>query len=579
MAAAGGTWDCDVLVIGSGAAGMCTAITAKVHGLNPVIVEKSPVFGGSTAVSGGVGWIPNSPVAQRAGVVDSLDEVRKYLRQEVGNHYDNDKMEVYLTQGPRMVDFLERHSALRFQAIKSFPDYHPKTPGSARGRPIRAANYDLRELGELAAKLRQPLPELTVFGGMMIAGEDVPHLMNATRSLKSFRYAARMLLRHAADKLRFGRSMRVVNGNAMAARLGKTVFDLGIPLWLSSPARRLVIEEGRVVGAEVERDGKVAVVRARLGVVLASGGFPHDRGLLDRVYPHAQPLGHYTVVPGTSDGDGIRLGQTAGGTFNSNGRSAAVWMPVSLNPQADGGVRHVPHMTDRNKPGFIAVNQHGKRFVSEAVSYQDFVEAMQDQVSGGGELVVWLIAAHETVRRYGMGAAFAAPMPLGRHLKSGYLRRGRTLADLAAQISVDPAALQATVERYNRFAAEGQDPDFNKGGDDYQRFMGDASHKPNPNVGPVLDGPYYAVRLHPGDVGTMYGLNTDAHARVVDASGQPIPGLFAVGNDAASVMAGTYPGGGTTLGPGLTFGYVAGLTLAGQTLTGKPLDAGQGTAI
>jgi succinate dehydrogenase/fumarate reductase flavoprotein subunit len=569
-----GKWDCDVLVIGSGAAGMCAAITAKVHGLNPVIVEKSPVFGGSTAVSGGVAWIPGSPVAARAGVKDSPEEVRRYLRKEVGNHYDNDKMEVYLTQGPRMVDFLETHSALRFQAIKWFPDYHPNTPGSARGRPIRAANYDLRELGDHAAKLRQPLPELTLFGGMMIAGEDVPHLLNMTRSFGSFRHATRMVLRHAADKLRFGRSMRVVNGNAMAARLGKTVFDLGIPLWLSSPARRLLIEEGRVVGAEVERDGSVSAVRARLGVVLASGGFPHDLGLLDRVYPHAKPLGHYTVVPGTSDGDGIRLGQAAGGTFNSNGRSAAVWMPVSLNPQPGGGVRHVPHMTDRNKPGFIAVNQHGKRFVSEAVSYQDFVEAMQDQVSGGGELVVWLIAGHAAARKYGIGAAFAAPMPIGRHLKSGYLRRAPTLAALAAEIGVDAAALEATVERYNRFAADGQDPDFNKGGDDYQRFMGDAAHKPNPNVGPLGAGPYYAVRLHPGDVGTMYGLNTDAHARVVDGNGQPIPGLFAAGNDAASVMAGTYPGGGTTLGPGLTFGYVAGLTLAG-----KPLDAGGGPTI
>ena len=559
--------ECDVLIIGSGAGGMAAAITAKKHGLETISVEKAEVFGGSTAVSGGAAWVPDNPVSRRAGLTDNLDDVRVYLKQEVGNQYDAAKMDVYLTQGPRMVEFLEQNSDVRFVSMKSFPDYHPKTTGAAKGgRVIRAANFDGRTLGANFTKLRRPLNELTIFGGMMIAGEDVPHLLNVTKSLKSFFYVTKLMARYAADRLRYSRGTRLVNGNALAARLGKTVFDLNIPLWLSSPAKNLIIEDGAVKGAVVERDGKPVEVRARKGVVLASGGFPRDKALTERVYPHAKTLGHHTVVPGTSDGDGIRLGQAAGGTYNTDGPSGAVWMPVSLIPQADGSTVPFPHMIDRNKPGFIVVNQQGRRFVNEAVSYQDFVEAMQAESAGGKELITWLIADHRAARKYGMGAAAAYPMPLGRHLRSGYLKRGASVAELAQKIGVDPAALTATVERFNTFAAEGKDPDLHKGEDIYQNFMGDWARKPNANIAPLTEGPYYAIRLYPGDVGTMYGLSTDSRARVVDSNGQPIPGLFAAGNDAASVMGGTYPGGGTTLGPGLTFGYVAGLTLAGQPL-------------
>jgi len=565
---ANNSFDCDVLVIGSGAGGMAAAITAKKHGLEPIIVETADVFGGSTAVSGGAAWVPDNPLARRAGMTDSLDDVRVYLKQEVGNQYDSAKIDTYITQGPRMVEFLEKNSEVRFTLMKTFPDYHPKTTGAAKGgRVIRATNYDGRLLGANFRKLRRPLNELTIFGGMMVAGEDVPHLLNVTKSLKSFAYVTKLMARYAADRLRHPRGTRLVNGNALAARLGKTVFDLGIPLWLSSPAKNLIIENGVVTGAVVERDGKPVEVRARKGVVLASGGFPRDKALTDRVYPHAKTLGHYTVVPGASDGDGIRLGQAVGGVYNTNGPSGAVWMPVSLLPQPGGGTVPFPHMIDRNKPGFIVVNQHGKRFVNEAVSYQDFVEAMQAESAGGKELVTWLIADHRAARKYGIGAAAAYPMPLGRHLRSGYLKRGATVAELAGKIGVDPATLTATVERFNQHAKDGRDPDLHKGEDIYQNFMGDWAHKPNANVAPLAEGPYYAIRLYPGDVGTMYGLNTDARARVLDSTGKPIPGLFAAGNDAASVMGGTYPGGGTTLGPGLTFGYIAGLTLAG-----KPLD-------
>ncbi|HRD76773.1 MAG TPA: FAD-binding protein, partial [Hyphomicrobiaceae bacterium] len=282
-----------------------------------------------------------------------------------------------------------------------------------------------------------------------------------------------------------------------------------------------------------------------------------------RLYPHvARGAEHRALPPDSNTGDGIRLGLSAGGGFIEDVHHAAAWTPVSLVPQAGGGVVPFPHFIDRGKPGYIAVDRRGRRFVNEAKSYHVFVPAMIEACRQDSAVECWLITDHRGIRRYGLGAAAPSPMPLGPHLRSGYIVRGGTLRELAERLGIGPDGLAATVDAYNGPAREGRDVQFGKGGDAYQRFNGAAGHTPNPCVAPIEHPPYYAVRLVPGDIGTFAGLKTDPQTRVLDGDGRAVAGLYAVGNDMASVMGGTYPGAGITIGPALTFGYIAGRTIA-----------------
>ena len=316
-------------------------------------------------------------------------------------------------------------------------------------------------------------------------------------------------------------------------------------------------------------------VTARKGVVLACGGFPHDVARRKALFPHA-PTGneHFSPGPTGNTGDGLRLGESAGGHVNTSLPHAAAWVPVSQTTRKDGSNGVMPHFIDRAKPGVIAVTRAGKRFTNEGNSYHDFVQAMVAACNGEKEVSAYLICDHRTLRKYGLGCVAPFPLPIGRHLRTGYLLRGRTLSELAQKARIDAAALETTVTEYNRFAREGKDPVFGKGTKAYNRYQGDALHTPNPCVAPLEHGPYYALKLVVGDLGTYAGLQTDAHSRVLDASGKAIPGLYAVGNDICSIMGGNYPGAGITLGPALTFGYVAGCHLAGvpthATQTGAP---------
>jgi succinate dehydrogenase/fumarate reductase flavoprotein subunit len=390
--------------------------------------------------------------------------------------------------------------------------------------------------------------------------------MRATRSLASAVYVARRLSRHAIDVLRHGRGMTLTNGNALAGRLAKSAFDLGIPLWLSSPVRELTVEEGAVRGAIVERDGRRIKVRTKRGVVLACGGFPHDVERRRAMFPHA-PTGqeHWSPGPAGNTGDGLRLAESAGGRIEDGLPNAAAWVPVSITTRKDGSQGVMPHFIDRAKPGVIAVMRDGRRFANEGNSYHDFVQEMMKQARPGEEIAAFLICDHSALRKYGLGCVPPFPMPIGRYLATGYLKRGATLVDLAVQAGIDAHALEATVAQFNAGAAEGRDPDFGKGSRAYNRYQGDALHGPNPCVAPIKDGPFYAIKLVIGDLGTYAGIRTDEHARALDASGAPIPGLYAAGNDMASIMGGNYPGAGITLGPALTFGYIAGKHLAGDT--------------
>ena len=554
---------CDVLVVGSGAGGFATAITAAHHGLDVILTEKEPVFGGTTAYSAGVVWIPASSHAEREGVPDSRAQALTYLEHEAGNRLDRERAQAFLDTCGEMLDFFERHSHVRYQLQKGWPDYHPDAPGAGSSRGLLPVQFDGRLLGENFAKLRPPLASMMLFGGMMVGRDDLPHLFRMTRSLASALYCARLFARYALDRARHARGTRVSNGNALVARLAKTLFERSIPLWLSSPVRALTTRDGAVTGAVVAREGGDVTVTAR-GVVLACGGFPHDEELKRRHYPHvAAGKQHQSAAPATNTGDGIRLGQSAGGAFVETQAQPAAWTPVSLVPQRDGTPVPFPHFVDRGKPGVIAVDRRGKRFVSEARSYHDFTPAMIEACRDDAAVEAFLVADHRAFRLYGLGAAPPAPAPFKPFLRSGYLVSAPTLAELAHQLKIDVAGLVATVTAFNRHAATGEDPEFHKGSDAYQRFGGDPAHAPNPCVAPLVTPPYYAVRLVPGDIGTFLGLCTDRYARVLSASGAPIGGLYAVGNDAASVMGGAYPGPGITIGPAMTFGYIAARHLAG----------------
>jgi succinate dehydrogenase/fumarate reductase flavoprotein subunit len=549
--------ECDVLVAGSGAGGLAAAVTARRHGLEVIVAEKAPQFGGTTALSGGWLWIPNHPMQREIGISDSVEEAATYLLHETGEKFDPERVNALLANGPRMVEWFVRETAVRFDPSAVFPDYHPDAPGGKPGgRSIVAAAFDGRELGPIFARLRPPLPELTVFGIMIGSGAELVHFMRWSKSLRSAAFVARRLIGHGCAKLLYGRGVRLTNGNALAGRLLKSALDAGVELWDSAPVRELLKEDGAVRGALVERNGATVRVSARKGVVLACGGFPQDRERRARLFPHPE---HHSPAPAGNTGDGLRLALAAGAKLDESLPNAAAWVPVSRVPRKDGGFGLFPHFIDRAKPGVIAVTRKGWRFVNEGNSYHDFVQALLRQ----HETTAWLVTDRRAIRAYGLGFVKPRPLPLAPHLASGYLLSGATPAELAAKAGIDPGALEATLAAYNRHAKSGTDPDFHKGGTAYNRFYGDPDIKPNPCLAPIEQPPFYAVQVLIGDLGTYAGIVTNGNAQVLDGNRRPIAGLYAAGNDALSIMGGGYPGPGITLGPAMTFGWIAGRHLAG----------------
>jgi succinate dehydrogenase/fumarate reductase flavoprotein subunit len=564
---------CDALVVGSGAGGLSAAVTAAHLGLDVIVAEKAEVFGGATARSGGWLWIPCNPLGKAAGMPDSIEEARTYLEGEAGNFFDAARIDAFLARGPEMVAFFTRETAMEFALGPTFADYHPDSPGGKDGgRSIVATPFDGRALGQDIRRLRPPLKEITLFGLMIGSGEELWHFFNATRSARSALHVAKLLARYGRDLAFHGRGMRLTNGNALAGRLLRSALDAGVRMWESAPVAELLVEDGRVTGAVVNRPGGAVRVRARRGVVLAAGGFPWDMARRRALFPgNATGAEHTSPAPEENTGDGVRLGEAVGGLAHEELPNAAAWAPVSHVPRPDGSHGVFPHFVDRSKPGVIAVNRHGQRFVNEADSYHDFIQALRASYAArgdDGETCAWFVADHRTIRRYGLGYAKAAPMPLGPHLRSGYVKQGRTPEELAHAAGFDANAFARTIAAYNPPAERGEDPEFGRGSTSYNRSLGDPAHKPNPCVAPLTDPPYYAVKVVVGDLGTFAGLRTDADARVLDGGdGAPIPGLYAAGNDAASIMGGAYPGGGITLGPAMTFGYIAAHSMAANRRT------------
>jgi succinate dehydrogenase/fumarate reductase flavoprotein subunit len=564
----------DVLVVGTGASGMSAAVTATYEGLKVLVVEKGAVYGGTTARSGGWLWIPGTKFAKAQGIHEPPGAARAYLEHEATTHFDPARVDAFLENGPKAIDFFTEKTCVQFDMPPIFPDYHAEAPGGLPGgRSMVTRPFDARELGDRAAQLARPVPEQMVFGMMIGSGKELWHFLRAFKSLESFWYVTRRFAAHMLDVARHGRGMTLTNGNALAGRLAKAGMDLKIPVWLNSPVKRLIVEGDAVVGATVVRDGTPVDIRVRRGVVLACGGFPHDIERRKQLFPHA-PTGreHFTPSPELNTGDGLRLGESVGGWVDPTIPNAAAWCPTSVVRRKDGSQGVMPHFIDRAKPGVIAVTPTGRRFTNEALSYHDFVPDLVKACQGQPEVTCWLICDHPHLREYSLGAVAPFPVPIGKHLKSGYLKRADSLEELAKVIGIPAAALREEVETFNRDAASGIDSKFAKGSTAYNRYQGDSLVKPNPCMAPIRTGPFYAVKIVVGEIGTFAGLATDASCRVLSKEGQPIKGLYAIGNDAASIMGGNYPGAGITLGPALTFGYVVGQTLARQA---GNLDAAQ----
>jgi succinate dehydrogenase/fumarate reductase flavoprotein subunit len=550
----------DVVVIGSGAAGLCSAIVAHDQGLRTLVLEKTPLVGGTTAISGGAVWAPMNSLMASVQQTDSPAAVQEYLTATAGPFADTPVMRGYLSRASEMVDYLQRHTRVRFAPRAFFPDYYPVAGASMGARGLDPVPFDARTLGDDFRLLRSPRPEFMLFGGMMVNRADIMHLFKVRRSFASMKHVASLLLRHARDRMRHHRGTRLVFGNALAAGLFASARDRRIEIWRSARATRLVVENGKVTGVVVEHDGASKKIVAKRGVVLASGGFPGNADMRARYFPYAQQ--HHTVAPKGNVGDGARLAESAGGHLGSSITDEAFWTPVSLLRLPDGTVDTFPHLvTDRPKPGSIVVDATGRRFVDESCNYHEFVRAMH---AAPNAVPCFLICNAAFVDRYGLGFIRPWPLPRRHLMQAGYAERARTLPELATRLGIDARALVDTVERFDRHAQLGEDPDFGRGSNPYSRNLGDADVNPNPCVGPVGRGPYYALRIYPGSIGTARGIETDGDARVLDAAGRPIGGLYACGNDMHSVMGGTYPGPGITLGPALTFGYAAAMHIAGS---------------
>jgi 3-oxosteroid 1-dehydrogenase len=538
----------DVVVIGSGAAGMTAALTAARHGLRTVLVEKAPHFGGSTARSGGGVWVPNNDVLLAEGVRDTPAQARAYLAHITGDVVDDAMRAAFLDHGPAMLRFVLANTPLRLRWVTNYADYYPEAPGGLpSGRSLEPRPLNAAVLGDELQHLAPPY--LKAPTGIAVTQADYRWMNLAARHPRGLARAARVAARRLLS-LALRRQLLTM-GQALSAGLRAGLSTADVPVWLSTALTGLVTENGRVVGVEVDRNGSPGTIRVTRGVILASGGFEHNERM--RKEYQQTPIGtEWTVGAVENTGDGIEAGMRLGAAVAL--MDDAWWGPSILLPRG-------PYfcLAERSLPGCIMVNEAGQRFVNEAAPYVDAVHAMYDTNS----VPAWLIADQNYRNRYlfaGLGPR--QPFP-GRWYKFGTVKRAPSLVALAEEIGMPPAALTDTVSRFNEFAESGVDSDFHRGDSAYDRYYGDPRNRPNPNLAPLRRAPFYAIRIVPGDLGTKGGLRTDASARVLREDGSMIGGLYAAGNTSAPVMGRTYAGPGATLGPAMVFGYLAALDMAG----------------
>ena len=553
----------DVVVVGSGAAGMVAALTAAHQGLSTVVVEKAAHYGGSTARSGGGVWIPNNEVLRRDGVSDTAEAARTYLHTIIGDVVEPEKIDTYLERGPEMLSFVLKNSPLKMCWVPGYSDYYPETPGGRPGgRSIEPKPFDARKLGPDELGLEPPYGKVPL--NMVVMQQDYVRLNQMKRHPRGLLRSLKVGVRSVWANLT--RKNLVGMGRALIAPLRIGLQKAGVPVRLNTALTDLYVEDGAVRGIYVReaRDSESAepqLIRARHAVILGSGGFEHNEQMRVK-YQRAPITTEWTVGAKANTGDGILAAEKLGAALEV--MEDAWWGPTVPLVDAPWFA-----LSERNSPGSIIVNMAGKRFMNESMPYVEACHHMYGgkygQGPGPGENIpAWLIFDQRYRDRY----IFAGLQPGQRiptkWMESGVIVKADTIAELAEKAGLSADALTATVDRFNGFARSGVDEDFNRGVSAYDRYYGDPTNKPNPNLGEISHAPYYAAKMVPGDLGTKGGVRTDVHGRALRDDRSIIEGLYAAGNVSSPVMGHTYPGPGGTIGPAMTFGYLAALHIAGK---------------
>lgn len=553
----------DVVVAGAGGAGMAAALFAAIAGKKVLLVERTEYLGGTTAFSAGTVCAPNTHHAEGAG--DSPEKAALYLDNVVGNYARPSMRRAFLQSAPDAIATLEDNTEVKFRPYPLHPDYVQEVEGATvRGRALEPLPFDGRTLGTAFALLRPPIPEFTVLGGMMVGRADIDHLLKMTKSPASFVHAVKLLARHASDRLRYSRGTRLVMGNALVARLVRSMLDRDVDIVMNTSVASLQSTDSAITGVTLKSGEAVRCIDVSGAVILAGGGFTRNPARRNAMLTKPVPE-HSPAAPGNT-GELQDLALKAGARFGEGNLDNAFWAPMSIRKRADGSTAVFPHFVlDRSKPGTLAVNKSGKRFVNEATSYHLFARAMFEAHKRSPSIPAFLIADAATLKRYGLGMVRPGGHGLKPFIADGYLTRGATLRELADKLGIDADNLAYTVAAMNDYAKTGVDPDFKRGTTAYHHAHGDPAVKPNPNLGPVATAPFYAVKLHPGDIGAANGLVTSDDAQVLGYNDVPIAGLYACGNEMQSAMGGTYPGPGITLGPAIVFAHRAVRHALGQS--------------
>ncbi|MBU2697174.1 3-oxosteroid 1-dehydrogenase [Pimelobacter sp. 30-1] len=544
----------DVVVVGAGGAGMSAALAASAQGLDTVLVEKSGYFGGSTARSGGGVWIPGNYALEAAGQVDPGDReaAKTYLDSIVGDVVPKERRDTYLDRGPEVLDFLREKTPLRFTWVPEYADYLPEQPGGRpRGRSVEPVPLDARFLGDELDRLHPPYTKAPA--NLIVTQADFRKISLGLRTIRGPLTMIKVMLKRLLAIVT-GKKMFAM-GNAIAIGLRKGLTDAGVPVEYDTALLDLLVEDGRVVGVVVESGGERREIRARRGVILGSGGFEHSQELREKFLPQPTSATWSTGAPANTGG-GLLAGTAAGAATDL--LDDAWWGPTIPLPG-----RAWFCLAERNLPGSIIVNSAGARYMNEALPYVEAThEIYKGQATGVDHVPSYMVFDQTYRNRYLFaGVAGRQPFP-GRWYKEGVVVRADSLEELATKVGLPSGSLDTTVERFNGFARSGTDEDFHRGESAYDKYYSDPTVKPNCSLAPIEKGPFYAVKIVPGDLGTKGGLVTDERARVLREDGSVIPGLYAAGNVSAAVMGNTYPGPGGTIGPAIVFGYLAAEDLA-----------------
>ncbi|AEI79565.1 3-oxosteroid 1-dehydrogenase KstD [Cupriavidus necator N-1] len=547
----------DVVVVGSGAGGMLAACRAADRGLSVVVLEKSSQYGGTSAVSGGGIWIPLNHHIAPAGGRDDYATALEYILACAGEHGDPQRVRAYLEQAPRMLQYLEQQAGVRYYTLPRYADYFQKVPGAMPGyRALDPMPFDGAQLREEFSRLRPPSPGTLVGGRVAVTSAEAHALL--CRAPGWLGLAARQFSRYWLDlgwRRKTRRDRRLTLGNSLVGGLRRAMMDRAIPLWLDTALQDLIVEDGTVRGVRAVQDGRVVEIRALRGVILAAGGFERNQAMREQYLPQPTQAA-WSATPPNNTGDGIRAAQAAGAGV---ALMSHVWGAPTVHVQGEEKQRAL--FIERAMPGCLVVNGQGRRFVNEAAPYSEFVPAMyRDHEKTGSSVPAWMVFDATFRHKYPCGPILPGSVMPDRSIPaslSGILVRADSLAQLAQRIGVDAGGLADSVARMNRYAATGVDEEFGKGDNLFDTYYSDPAVQPNPCLAPIGKAPFYAVRLDAGDIGTKGGLVTDASARVLRDDGTAIAGLFAIGNTSASMMGTSYPGAGSTLGPAMTFGFIA----------------------